>query len=215
ALPLGLTLIDVEGGLAEAAADGANGEVGEADLRCVPLLALLAGMARSGMWATDPAQVDLKSFMSSMTRTFGADQAHPERMGRNLAVVSREYVNLHLRLGYHFTVVDAYVGEHLNDNAAYFRFLGGVTDLVRRSRRAAFIAAVLERFDFRVQVKGDMVTGRAKKHPAPAMQDKLRMLGGLIGYTRQLDARLDDDAAVQHHLEEFLRLFTAAKEVAP
>jgi hypothetical protein len=42
--------------------------------------------------------------MSSVTRTFGADQAHPERMGRNLAVVSREYLNLHLRLGYHFTV---------------------------------------------------------------------------------------------------------------
>ncbi len=211
-LPLGLTLIDVEGGLDDAAT---GEEVRESDLRCVPLLAILEGMARAGMWATGPAKVDLKSFMSSVTRTFGADQAHPERMGRNLAVVSREYLNLHLRLGYHFSVVDAYLGDNLNDNAVFFRFLGGVTELVRRSRRAALIAAVLERFDFRVQIKGDMVTGRAKKHPKAAMLDKLRMLGGLIGYTRQLDARLDDDAAVARHRDEFLHTFSAPKEAAP
>jgi len=211
-LPLGLTLIDVDRGLADTAT---GEEVRQEDLRCVPLLAIMEGLARAGMWEIDPARVDLKSFMSSMTRTFGADQAHPERMGRNLAVVSREYLNLHLRLGYHFTVVDAYIGDSLNDNAIFFRFMGGVTELVRRSRRAVLIAAVLERFDFRVQVKGDMVTGRAKKHPSAAMLDKLRMLGGLIGYTRQLDARLDDDASVQRHLDEFLSTFSAPKEAAP
>jgi pyruvate,water dikinase len=211
ALPLGVTLIDVDGGL-DMAAQGE--EVSETDLRCVPLLALLEGMTRSGMWETDPAKVDLKSFMSSVTRTFGADQSHPERMGRNLAVVSREYLNLHLRLGYHFTVVDAYIGERMNDNAVFFRFMGGVTELVRRSRRAELIGAILERFDFRVEIRGDMVTGRAKKHPSDRMLAKLRMLGGLIGYTRQLDARLDDEAAVAHHLEEFLQHFAPPKETA-
>ena len=40
-----------------------------------------------------------------------------------------------------------------------------------------------------------MVIGRVKKHPKRAMLDKLFMLGGLIGYTRQLDARLDSDEA--------------------
>ncbi len=212
ALPLGVTLIDVDGGL-DVHAQGE--EVGESELRCVPFLALLEGMARAGMWETDPAKVDLKSFMSSMTRTFGADQSHPERMGRNLAVVSREYLNLHLRLGYHFTVVDAFIGDRMNDNAVFFRFMGGVTELVRRSRRAEFIGAVLERFDFRVEIHGDMVTGRAKKHPSERMLDKLRMLGGLIGYTRQLDARLDNDAAVARHLAEFLQHFAAPKEAAP
>lgn len=208
ALPLGLTVIDVDGGLAP----GTGQEAREEDILCRPLRAILDGMGAAGMWETSPVPVDMGSFMSSVTRTFGADLAHPTRLGRNLAVVSKEYLNLHLRLGYHFTVADAYLGGSINDNAIYFRFMGGVTDLARRSRRAWLVAAVLEQFDFVVETKGDMVIGRVKKHPKRAMLDKLFMLGGLIGYTRQLDARLDSDEAGKRHLDAFLRRINAARE---
>jgi pyruvate,water dikinase len=207
-LPLGLTVIDVEGGLAE----DIGPEAVERDVRCRPLKALLEGMNASGMWETVPVAVDMGSFMSSVTRTLSADAAHPARMGRNLAVISREYLNLHLRLGYHFTVVDAYLGGAMGDNAITFRFMGGVTDLTRRSRRSRLVAEILERFDFVVEVRGDMVTGRIKKHPTRIMMDKMFMLGGLIGYTRQLDAKLGSDGAVQHHFEEFMQSITALKE---
>lgn len=207
-LPLGLTVIDVEDGLAE----GAGDKAGEEDVRCRPLKALLEGMNAAGMWETSPVAVDMGSFLSSVTRTFGADAAHPSRMGRNLAVISREYLNLHLRLGYHFTVVDAYLGGAVNDNAITFRFMGGVTDLTRRSRRADLVAEVLERFDFVVEVAGDMVTGRIKKHPTRTMMDKMFMLGGLIGYTRQLDAKLDSEGAVRRHLEDFMHSIAALRE---
>jgi len=207
-LPLGLTVIDVEGGLDRTTGD----EVTEEGIRCRPLRALMEGMNASGMWETRPVAVDIGSFMSSVTRTFSADQSHPSRVGRNLAVVSREYLNLHLRLGYHFTVVDAFLGGSINDNAIFFRFMGGVTDFTRRSRRASLVAAILEHFDFVVEIKGDMVTGRVKKHPTRAMLDKMFMLGGLIGYTRQLDAMLDSDAAGQRHLETFLKRIAAVRE---
>jgi pyruvate,water dikinase len=207
-LPLGMTVIDVDGGLAP----GEGDEVGEDAVRCRPLTALLSGMNASGMWETRPVPVDLGSFMSSVTRTFGADQSHPARMGRNLAVVSREYLNLHLRLGYHFTVVDAYLGGSINDNVIFFRFMGGVTDFTRRSRRASLVAQVLEQFDFRVETSGDMVTGRVKKHPTRAMLDKMFMLGGLIGYTRQLDAMLESDEAVRRHAREFLQRISSLRE---
>lgn len=207
-LPLGLTIIDVEDGLAPVDDDA----VTETNIRCRPLKALMEGMNAPGMWETNPVQVDMGSFMSSVTKTFSADQSHPSKMGRNLAVVSREYLNLHLRLGYHFTVVDAFLGGAVNDNVIFFRFMGGVTDFTRRSRRAGFVAAVLEHFDFKVEVKGDMVTGRIKKHPTRAMLDKMFLLGGLIGYTRQLDAVLDSAAAGQRHLETFLKRIAAARE---
>jgi len=207
-LPLGLTVIDIEGGLDPAA----GVDAGERDIRCRPLKALMEGLNASGMWETSPVAVDMGSFMSSVTRTFGAEAAHPSRMGRNLAVISREYLNLHLRLGYHFTVVDAFLGGSMNDNAIAFRFMGGVTDLARRSRRASLVAAILEQFDFLVEVKGDMVTGRIKKHPTRPMLDKMFMLGCLIGYTRQLDAKLDSERALQRHLEEFLQRITALRE---
>ena len=128
-----------------------------------PMKAFLEGLSESGMWETDPVSVDLGSFMSSFTRTFSSSLASPEKVGRNLAVISKEYMNLHLRLGYHFNILDAYIGDALNDNYIYFRFLGGVSDFIRRSRRARFIAEVMERHDFLVEVHGDLIVGRLKK----------------------------------------------------
>lgn len=209
-LPLGLMVIDVEGGLA--APQGAA-EVQPAEVRSVPLSALLRGMDESGMWATEPVSVDLGSFMSSVTRTFSASGAAPQKMGRNLAVVSREYMNLHLRLGYHFTIVDAYICNRIDDNYIYFRFLGGVTDFIRRSRRARCIAEILERLDFRVEVHGDLVVARIKKLSLPRMREKMLVLGGLISYTRQLDVRLQNDEDLARHAEEFLQRIAPLLEV--
>jgi pyruvate, water dikinase len=74
------------------------------------------------------------------------------------------------------------------------------------------VGAILEQFDFMVEIKGDMVTGRVKKHPTRSMLDKMFMLGGLIGYTRQLDARLDSDGAGQRYLDTFLKRISAVRE---
>ncbi len=201
-LPLGLVVINIEGG-AEVPA-GAETVTPE-QIRSTPLRALLDGLTTAGMWGTEPLPVDLGSFMSSVTRTWGAAMSHPSRMGQNLAVISREYLNLSLRLGYHFTSLDAFVDDTMNDNYAHFRFFGGVTDFIRRSRRARFIAAILEQADFRVEVRGDMVVARVKKLSRQRMIGKLRVLGGLIGYTRQLDVRMDSDETVNRHIAEFNR----------
>jgi pyruvate, water dikinase len=184
-LPLNLSIIDLDN---ETPGDAAGVEV--EDLDCLPLRELLTGLTASGMWETEPVPVDMGSFMASLTRTLGAGGPGSEKLGRNLAVVSKEYMNLNFHLGYHFVLVDAYLGEAINDNSLYFRFLGGVTDISRRARRARCIGNILERSDFRVELHGDLVVGRLKKIDRPAMRAKLRLLGGLVGYTRQLDVRM-------------------------
>jgi pyruvate,water dikinase len=209
-VPLGLMLIDIDGGL-EAAEE--EREVRPEMVRSAPLAALLKGMIDSGMWATEPVSVDLGSFMSSVTRTFSASGTAPQKMGRNLAVISREYVNLHLRLGYHFTIVDAYMCDRINDNYVYFRFLGGVTDFIRRSRRARCIAEILEKLDFRVEVHGDLVVARIKKLSLRRVREKMLVLGGLISYTRQLDVRLQNDEDLARHAEEFIQRIGPLLEV--
>lgn len=170
----------------------------------LPLREFLAGMDACGMWCTEPVSVGLGSFMASVTRTFSASLAGPEAVGRNLVVVLRNYMNLNMRLGYHFNIIDAYCSDELNDNYIYFRFLGGVTEFIRRSRRARFVAEVLERYDFRVEIHGDLVVGRVKKLDAARMARRLRMLGGLVGYARQLDARLHSEGDVARHVRTFL-----------
>ena len=205
-LPLGLMVIDGGGGTT-CPPQSLMVTVGQ--IVCLPLQELLQGLEGLGMWCTEPVAVDLGSFMSSFTRTFSATLARPEEIGRNLVVVLEHYMNINMRLGYHFTIIDAYIAETINDNYIYFRFLGGVTEFIRRSRRAAFIAKVLQRYDFRVEVHGDLVVGRLKKLSQQRMVERMRMLGGLVGYTRQLDARMHTDRDVDHHVQIFLQAMQA------
>jgi len=200
-LPLGLSIIDLD----DAPCAGDKKTVLTVSEVCSePLAAFLDGLISSNMWEDEPVPVDMGSFMASVTRTFGATPAGTEKLGRNLALVSKEYMNLNLRLGYHFTLIDAYVGENINDNALYFRFMGGVTDFMRRTRRARCIGRILERSDFRVEMQGDLVAGRIKKFHKARMLEKVRLLGALTGFTRQLDVKLRREADVERDAEAFL-----------
>jgi len=193
-IPLDLIMIDVGGGLK--AGGSPTKTVDRQDIRSVPMQALLKGLAHPGAWNNEPMSVDFGSFMSSLTRTMPTELASPRYVGQNLAVISREYANVSLRLGYHFTMIDAYISENINDNYAYFRFFGGVTDDTRRTRRAKFLGEVLANNDFRVELHGDLVVARIKKLDAETMRQRLYLLGLLVGFTRQLDVRMTSEGQI-------------------
>jgi len=199
-IPLGVSVLDIGGGIKESS----DGNLIKADeITSVPMKAFLKGLCHAGLWGNEPVSVDLGSFMSSLTRTFSSSMAAPEQVGKNLVVLSKEYMNMSLRLGYHFNIIDVYISDNINDNYAYFRFLGGVTEITRRSRRARFIANILEHHDFRVEIRGDLVIGRLKKLPKEEMEKRVVLLGGLVAYTRQLDVLMKHDNHVNHYEEEF------------
>lgn len=198
-IPLDLDLLDIGGGLRT----GAGKTIAIDEVESAPMRAILLGLAVPGAWDNEPVSVDLGGFMSSLTRTLAPELATPKNLGRNLAVVSAEYANISLRLGYHFTMVDAYVSERSDDNSVYFRFFGGVTADTRRGRRARFLEEILAEHDFRVEVHGDFVVGRLKKLAARDMLSRLVLLGVLIGYTRQLDALMVDEQKVADAVQRF------------
>lgn len=202
-LPLDMVLIDIGGGLASPPRRGRI-EVGE--IVSLPMQAMLEGLATPGAWDNEPLSVDLGSFMASLTRTFAAEHASPKYAGQNLAVISKEYANISFRLGYHFSMIDAYVSDNFNDNYVYFRFVGGVTDAVRRSRRANLLKNILSENDFLVEVHGDLVVARIKKLAAADILDKIRLLGRLVGYTRQLDVQLVSDRHIRRYVTGFENL---------
>jgi pyruvate, water dikinase len=197
-IPLDLDVLDLGGGIAA----GAEGSVVDpASIESAPLLALLTHLTAS--WRTDPVRMDVGSFLSSATQ--GAALAVPQtgRMRPNLAVISKDYTNLHLHLGYHYNMVDCRLTEVDDANYVYFRFHGGVTEITRRSRRARTIAAILEAHGFAVETKGDMVIGRLRGIPAPALRERLEMVGKLIGYTRQLDVLMRHEGTVEEFARDF------------
>jgi len=201
-IPLDLIVIDLGDGLR---AQEASRTVKIEDVASTPLLALLDGLTTEGVWATGPAEMDLDGFMSSATRSLAFTSPLAAKPEQNLAIVSGQYLNLSLKLGYHFNIVDCYLTETRNDNFIYFRFAGGVTGLDRRSRRAVVLKSILEKHDFVVEGKADLVIARIKKVSFETMTDRLEMIGRLIGFTRQLDIFLRDDGLVEKCIECFLR----------
>jgi pyruvate,water dikinase len=202
-VPLDLIVIDLGGGLRVSSEGTSTAKV--EDISSAPLLALIEGLTTEGVWVTAPADMDLDGFMSSATRSASLTVPLATRPEQNLALVSGEYLHLSLKLGYHFNIVDCYLTETRNDNFIYFRFAGGVTEMTRRSRRATLLRTILEKHDFVVEGRGDLVIGRMKKVSREAMVERLQMIGRLIGFTRQLDILLKDDRLVDICVDSFLK----------
>ncbi|NQU63199.1 MAG: pyruvate, water dikinase, partial [SAR324 cluster bacterium] len=199
-IPLGLMAIDIGGGLIEPQALGQK--ISLDDIRSVPTRALLEGLTLPNVWNTDPVSLNFSDFMSSMTRK-SVDDTRMSYQGRNLAVISDVYMNLSLRLGYHFNVVDAYLSENINDNYIYFRFVGGVTETDRRNRRALTIKLILEQLDFNVIVQGDLVIGKNKSRTLTDLRPIMVQMGKLIGFTRQLDVRMTSYESITLQSQQF------------
>ena len=109
-----------------------------------------------------------------------------------------------MRIGYHFTVVDASLFPLAEKNNIYLRFIGGATDISRRSRRAALLGMILDEFGFKVEKKGDLVIARAVNGGKKGTETQLEIIGRLIGYLRQLDVLMRDDGAVDHYFKRFM-----------
>jgi len=200
-IPMDLDILDIGGGIAP----GVEGSsVVPEDVRSVPLSALLAGLSTPGTWRTEPVDMDMKSFLSSATRTAAVGMTDAGAVRPNLAVIAKDYLNLHLLLGYHFNMVDCNLSETPTANYLYFRFVGGVTDITRRSRRARVIAAILQEYEFGVETKGDLVVGRLRNMAKEPLRQRLEMVGRLIGYTRQLDVLMRDEETVRECAQEFV-----------
>lgn len=201
-LPLNLILIDIGGGLADS--QGKSNRVDPQDIQSLPMLALWEGMNSPAVWDTEPMAADFKGLISSLTRTQNAAISGDILTGMNVAVLGANYLNLTLRVGYHFTVVDASLWPSSEQNNIFFRFIGGATDISRRSRRAALLGSILEEFGFKVEKKGDLVIARTINGTPEQTSDHLRIIGRLIGFLRQLDIMMTDDKAVDYYFNRFM-----------
>ena len=76
--------------------------------------------------------------------------------------------------------------------------------MTKRSRRAAMITTILEAFEFNVQTRGDLVTARLSHLPVAELERTLDILGRLVGFTRQLDVRMESDQRAEEYAEAFL-----------
>ncbi len=200
-IPAGIIVIDIGGGLA--IPEGKDRAAFE-DIVSVPFRAVVKGMLHPGVWHSEAVSLKVNDFLSSMMRMPDITADRSEYVGFNVAVVSREYMNLSLRFGYHFNMIDCFCSENARYNHIYFRFVGGATDISKRSRRIQLIAGILKNYEFNIKTKGDLIIARLANINRDEMEFLLDQAGRLIAFTRQLDAVLHDDGAVERYGKNFM-----------
>ena len=200
-LPIDLHIIDLDGGTTVAPGSHA---VAPEEILSAPLKALLHGMLHPDVVFRKPRPINMGGFMSVMGQQLGNPQGGDARFGnKSYAIISDRYMNFSSRVGYHYSVLDAYCGNTDSKNYISFSFQGGAAGEVRRARRCRAIALVLEDLGFNVTVQGDMVKSRFQKYPKKQIAERLDQLGRLLQVTRQMDMLMVNDAAITQFKEDF------------
>jgi len=202
-VPLDLHVIDLGGGLADVDGPYAYPE----QVASAPFGALLEGMLDPEVHVRGPRPIDMGGFLSVMGRhMIEPPNMHTERFGdRSYAIVSDKYMNFSSRVGYHYSILDAYCGATMNKNYITFEFKGGAADEVRRERRVKCIGIILRELGFTIEVQGDRVQARYLKYPPEEIRARLVQLGRLLIVTRQMDMLMTTEAAVQTFADNFLK----------
>lgn len=202
-VPMDIRVLDIGNGMKEAG----DRDPTVADVISAPFAIFLDGLQRPEAWGSELPFIGLRDIISSMPRSMAILATPAESFGENLAIVGGDYMNLSLRLGYHFSVIDTHLGSDEHRNYVYFRFAGGLADPERRARRAKFIGDVLRAMDFKVEIKGDLVVGRLKLAEKDALRSALFILGALTAFSRQRDTGLYTDADVKALFVSFADAF--------
>ncbi len=176
------------------------------DITSRPMLALWEGMTAIP-WEGPPAMTGGGFASVLFEATANPALATPFRSPyaqRNYFMISSRFMNLQSRFGFHFSTVEALVGERDPENYLSFSFKGGAADLERRRARVDLLADVLEGQGFSVKVIEDAATARISAMSAEAMESRLRVVGYLVMHTRQLDMVMADPAAVRRYRDKLL-----------
>jgi pyruvate,water dikinase len=192
-----ILVIDAGGGLS---AKGAS--VTFEEVSSIPFRSFLGGMMSIPWPKARP--LDVKGFISVIGVTSTTPQAEDQLRKISFALLSREYMNFSLCLGYHASTIEAYLGNSLDSSYIRFHYEGGAASIDRRLRRLQLIGEILVHLGFQVTVTGDLLDGLLAGEPEPRLLKKLEILGRLEVYTKQMDMVMSDESAVSTYVNGFL-----------
>ena len=202
-IPLHIFILDLGNAVAPEALS--KSEVSPGEILSIPFQALWRGMSHPGVSWAGRREVRMKGLASVMVSSLGQDMGAMRQLGDpNYLLLAPEYMNLNIRLAYHYAMIDALVGPVTENNYVNFRFRGGGGGPFRRDLRARFLTEVLIQVGFHVDRRGDLVTAWLRGSPQGASEAGLEQLGKLMPCARQLDMLMDGESTMLHFVDRFL-----------
>jgi len=205
-VPLEWWVIDLADGFREGF-DAHEKTVRIEDIVSAPMLAIWRGIS-AFPWE-GPPPVSVRGFGAIIFQSTMRPELDPAVASnlttKNYFLISENFCNLSVRLGYHYAMIEAYMSDLLTESYVTFRFKGGAADMGRKAVRARLLADVLQHFDFRIELRSDALLARVKKRPREYLEKRLQILGYLTLHARQLDMVMDRKHAVEQYKEKFFQ----------
>jgi len=199
-LPLDVFFLDVGGGLQ--LDDIHSEDIHINEITSLPFLALWQGLNHPSVEWQERTHFDWKSYDDIALAGGIANKSSAEFA--SFAVLGSNYVNLNIRFGYHFTLVDSLCGNDPAKNYCQLRFAGGGGDFSGRQLRIHFVEAILKANGFQVTPKGDLLDAILHHLDSKELKKRLQMVGRLLGVTKLMDMRLKNEIMVEESIKDFL-----------
>ena len=201
-LPMKIFILDVNDGIMKEAVSQGQDSVELRHITSIPMLALWKGMCNPGISWSDFDHFDWKSF-DSVVMAGGIVSKNSAEFA-SYAVISKQYMNLNMRFGYHFTIVDTLCSPDEISNYINIRFAGGGGDYKGRRLRLLFLKTILIENGFTVRHTGDLIDARLQHGDIALMEERLDILGRLLGVTRLMDMTLKSEEDVKRYIDDFM-----------
>ena len=183
-------------------AEGAR-MISDDELDSEPMVSFWEGVKAQG-WPKTGVAPRARAAREAMGTTV-TDHTRHEYSENSFAILGREYMVLSLRMGYHFTTVEAMCSPRMSKNYIRMQFNHGGAPLERRARRITLITTILRRMDFECHTKGDFFDGTVSYKDAETIKEKLFLLGRLVLMTKQLDMALSSDGVAEWYTKDFIK----------
>jgi len=175
------------------------------DIASAPMMAVWEGIV-AVPWE-GPPPVDKRGFMSVMFQATANPALNTgvksKYSARNYFMISSQYCSLSSRLGFHFSTLEAYIGNSVSENYISFKFQGGAADHIRRLKRVELIGGLLLNYGFTVKIVKDNLNARLKGYDKEYILDRLKIIGYLTIHIRQLDMIISDKTMISQYLNKF------------
>ena len=199
-IPMLFYILDVGEGIRQHIPD--SKEVHVDDVICSPFKAVYKGLSHPDIKWEQFSNYDWAAY-DNIVMAGGIISPDDAQFG-SYAIIAKDYLNINLRFGYHFVILDTFCGNIAEKNYILFRFSGGGGNPTGRALRVDFLVKVLTGLDFMVQTKGEMVDGQLKYLSLEKMKEKLDWVGRLLGATRLMDMHLTEDKDIDFFAQQFL-----------